>query len=248
MKNKKILKKVIIGIVLVIIVILGLIFAMAFKELQEEDILKQEVVNYSNKDLALDDFSIEVKTTGDRAYIEEAIKTYYKSLSDSIKTINSYLQDEKLINILSIDNLKSDGPNFLRSHTLINNTKNKITQEFSNISSLCEEETIKNLIDKDKLSNSEYYYDFYLSLMYTEKDLKDLKNAKEEMEILANNMNLLLDKVDEILTFFEINANYIEYSDTNINFENENLLNQYNSLINDLTIIVNNMAVAESDI
>ena len=248
MKKKKSIKKIIISIVIVIVVILGLIFAMAFKELQEEDILKQEIVNYSNKDLAVDDFPIEVKTTGDRAYIEEAVKTYYKSLSDSVKTINSYLQDEKLINILSIDNLKSDSPNFLRSHTLISTTKNKISKEFANISSLCEEDTIKNLIDKDKLSNSEYYYDFYLNLMYTEKDLEDLKNAKEEMEIIANNMNLLLDKVDEILTFFETNANDIEYSDTNINFANENLLNQYNNLVNDLTIIVNNMTVLESDV
>ena len=78
MKNKKCVKKVIVGIVITIVIILGLIFFTAFKELQEEDILKQEIVNYSNKDLATDDYSIKVKTTGDRAYVEEAIIKVYQ--------------------------------------------------------------------------------------------------------------------------------------------------------------------------
>ena len=171
MKNKKLIKKIIIGIVIVVVIIIGLIFFMAFKELQEEDILKQEIINYSNKDLSKDNYPIEVKTTGDRAYVEEAVKKYYKSLSDSVKTINSLLNDEELTNILTINSLRNDSPNYTKSHTLISDTKSKVTKELENISRLCEEDTIKNLIDKEKLSDSEYYYDFYLNHMYTEKDL-----------------------------------------------------------------------------
>ena len=248
MEKKKGIKKIIIGIVIVILIFLGLIFFMAFKELQEEDILKQEIVNYSNKDFVTDDFSIEVKTTGDRAYIEEAVKKYYKSLSDSIKAINSYLNDEELTNILTLNSLRNDSPKYLKSHELINNTKNKVTKELENISSLCEEETIKNLIDKDKLSDSEYYYEFYLDLMYTKKDLELLNATKKEMETLSTKFNEFLDKVDEILTFLETNANYIEYTDTNINFANDSLLDEYNTLVNDLTILANNMTNKESDI
>ena len=76
MKNKKGLKKIIIGIIIAVVIIIGLIFFIAFKELQEEDILKQEIINYSNKDLVKDDYPIEVKTTGDRAYVEEAVKKH----------------------------------------------------------------------------------------------------------------------------------------------------------------------------
>lgn len=248
MKNKKGLKKIIIGIVIVIVVILGLIFFTAYKELQEEDILKQEIINYSNKDLAKDDYPIEVKTTGDRAYVEEAVKKYYKSLSYSVKAINSYLNDEELTNILTVESLRNDSPNYLKSHTLISNTKSKVTKEIENISSLCEEETIKNLIDKDKLSDSEYYYDFYLNLMYTEKDLEMLNSTKEEMETLSTKLNEFLDKVDEILTFLETNANYIEYTDTDIYISDDNILNEYNNLLNELTDLANNLTNTESDI
>ena len=248
MKKKKSIKKIIIGIVIAVVIFLGLIFFMAYKELQEEDILKQEIINYSNKDLATDDYSIKVKTTGDRAYVEEAVKKYYKSLSDSVKAINSYLNDEELTNILTINSLRNDSPNYTKSHTLISNTKSKVTKELENISSLCEEDTIKNLIDKDKLSDSEYYYDFYLDLMYTEKDLEMLNNTKEEMETLSTKLNEFLDKVDEILTFLETNANYIEYTDTDIYISDDNILNEYNNLLNELTALANNMANTESDI
>ncbi len=248
MKNKKLIKKIIIGIVIVVVIIIGLIFFMAFKELQEEDILKQEIINYSNKDLSKDNYPIEVKTTGDRAYIEEAVKKYYKSLSDSVKTINSLLNDEELTNILTINSLRNDSPNYTKSHTLISDTKSKVTKELENISRLCEEDTIKNLIDKDKLSDSEYYYDFYLNLMYTEKDLEMLNSTKEEMETLSTKLNEFLDKVDEILTFLETNANYIEYTDTDIYISDNNILNKYNNLIEELKIMADNMANKENDV
>lgn len=248
MKNKKLIKKIIIGIVIVVVIIIGLIFFMAFKELQEEDILKQEIINYSNKDLSKDNYPIEVKTTGDRAYVEEAVKKYYKSLSDSVKTINSLLNDEELTNILTINSLRNDSPNYTKSHTLISDTKSKVTKELENISRLCEEDTIKNLIDKEKLSDSEYYYDFYLNLMYTEKDLEMLKSTKEEMATLSNNLNEFLNKADEILTFLETNANYIEYTNTDIYISDNNILNKYNNLIEELKIMADNMANKENDV
>lgn len=248
MKNKKLIKKIIIGIVIVVVIIIGLIFFMAFKELQEEDILKQEIINYSNKDLSKDNYPIEVKTTGDRAYVEEAVKKYYKSLSDSVKTINSLLNDEELTNILTINSLRNDSPNYTKSHTLISDTKSKVTKELENISRLCEEDTIKNLIDKEKLSDSEYYYDFYLNLMYTKKDLENFKSTKEEMATLSNNLNEFLNKVDEILTFLEINANYIEYTNTDIYISDNNILNKYNNLIEELKIMADNMANKENDV
>ena len=248
MKNKKLIKKIIIGIVIVVVIIIGLIFFMAFKELQEEDILKQEIINYSNKDLSKDNYPIEVKTTGDRAYVEEAVKKYYKSLSDSVKTINSLLNDEELTNILTINSLRNDSPNYTKSHTLISDTKSKVTKELENISRLCEEDTIKNLIDKEKLSDSEYYYDFYLNLMYTEKDLENFKSTKEEMATLSNNLNEFLNKADEILTFLETNANYIEYTNTDIYISDNNILNKYNNLIEELKIMADNMANKENDV
>lgn len=241
MKKKKILKRVIIIIGIILALFLALIMYEVINELQEEKVLKQEIINYSNKDLATDDFSITVKTSGDCAYVEEAVKRFYKELSDDVKTINLYLTNDKLNNILSYESLIKDKPNYTLSHSTVNVARNKINESFDSIKELSKEKTIKNLIDKDKLENSEYYYDLYLNLMYTEKDLEDLEKLRKDMETISNNLNQYLNKIDEILYFLENNNSKVIYSNNMIYFETTAELNQYKQLLSDLNELGNNL-------
>ena len=78
-KKHKTLKRVILAIVAIVVVLATIIIYFVVKDLQQEELLKQEIVNYSNKNLGTDDFPIVVKTTGDYAYVEEAVKKYYKN-------------------------------------------------------------------------------------------------------------------------------------------------------------------------
>ena len=65
-----------------VFIITGILFAIfgfiigysVVKDLEQEELLKQEIINYSNKNIATDNFEITVKTKGDYAYVEEAIK------------------------------------------------------------------------------------------------------------------------------------------------------------------------------
>lgn len=239
MKNKKIIKIIIISIVSIFILFSALIAYLVVKDLKQEEILKKEIINYSNMDLYKDDFKITVKTSGDYAYVEEAVKKYYKKLSDNVKTLEFYLNDKKLGNILSASNLVQDKPNFASSHTLIKNTKEKITKSINNISDLCDEKTIKSLLDKAKLDDDEYYYDLYLQLMYTKEDVKEFKKLKQEMKSLSLNLNKFLDKIDEILGFLEKNNSNTKYTSEGVYFNSEKTLNEYKTLINELNEIGN---------
>ena len=247
MKKNKILKKVVISILVIFSLFLALIVYIAVKQIQEEKVLKQEIINYSNKDLATDNFSITVKTSGDCAYVEEAVKKFYKELSDDVKTINLYLNNDKLTNILSYENLVKDKPNFTLSHSTVKIARDKINESFDSIKRLSEEKTIKNLIDKDKLEDSDYYYDLYLSLMYTEKDLDALKELRKEMENLSSNLNQFLDKVDEILYFLEENNSKVIYSNNMIYFATDTQLNQYKQLLSELDVLGNNLTSKEKN-
>ena len=239
--KKKTLKKAIIIFLILIAIFISLITFLAIKELKEEDILKQEIINFSNKDLITDTYKIEVKTTGDRAYIEETVKKYYKKLSDNIKKYTKALSNEDLINILSIENLKEDRKDYLKSHQIINNTKNIINESLNNIINLCQEDTIKELIDKDKLQDSEYYYDFYLDLMYTKKDIEKLKETKEKIKSINVYLIEYLNKIEELLKFLSIKDSVIDYTDTNIIFENQEDLNIYNKYLDELNITTTNL-------
>lgn len=238
MKQKKKRKsKILIIIGIILMICIGGFVYLVIEDLKQEDILKQEIVNVSNKDLLTDNFNIEVKTKGDYAYIEEAVKKYYQELSNSVKIIHNYLNDESLINILSADNLASDQPNFTNSYQTLEKTKTNVTESIQAIATLCEEETIKNLIDKEKVDD--YSYELYLKLMYTKDDLKSLQETKQEAETLSQNLTLFLDKVKEILDMLAKNSNHWTIENSQIYFDTDNLVTEYNNLYNELNQIAN---------
>ncbi len=240
-KTKKPLKIVILSVLGVILLLGIIITVIAVKELKQEDVLKQEIINYSNMDLIKDDYKINVKTTGDCAYVEEAIKKYFKELSDNLKGINHYLNSDELTNILSYDNLKKDKPTFKESKNTITKTKTNINKYIDNINNLVSEKTIKSLIDKDKLEDGDYYYDLYLNLIYTKQDQKDYEEIKQDMTNLKKSLNKFLDKTNEIIKLLETKNESIEYKDNNVYFESQSDLDKYQKLLEDLKKISSNI-------
>lgn len=75
-------------------------------------------------------------------------------------------------------------------------SRTNTTVAIKNIVHLCEEETIKNLIDQDKVDN--YSYELYLQLMYTEEDLKTLKETKKWKPFVTEKFSTYEKKDDQI--------------------------------------------------
>ena len=234
---KKGLKKVLIVIGVIILILAIIIGYAVYKDLKQEEVLKKEIINLTNKDLLEDNYNIDIKTTGDYAYVENAIKKYYKELSDNVKKINYSLDDEELQNILAPENLEKDRPNFTNSRILLKNAKKTATDSLQKIATLCDENYIKNLLDKEKVSD--YYLEFYQKIMYTEQDIKTLLETKEEMETLSTNLNLFLDKVEEILSMLERNNKDWYIEEKQIYFQTEEEVNEYNKLYEELKTIAN---------
>ena len=235
-KNNGIIKKVIIVIAVIILIFCVLIGYAVYNMTKQEEVLTQEVINWSNKNLLKDNFEINIKTKGEYAYVENAIKKFYKKLSNNVKQLYYYLESDELTNILSIENLQNDRPNFIKSNNTISTVKANATTAINNIASLCDEETIKSLLDKDKVDD--YYIDIYKKLMYTEQDLKNFKETKAEMEELSKNLNIFLDKIQEILNLLEKNNNNWMIENGQLYFSSDSLVNQYNTLYKELQTIV----------
>ena len=231
-------KRILLIIGIIIIIICGGVGYYFYLMNTQEDMLKQEIINYTNKDLLKDDYIVNVKTKGNYAYIEEAIKKYYQELSNNIKTINNYLIDSELEKIMTPSNLEEDRPKFNNSKKTLDDAKKEINSSMDKIKKLCEEDYIKSLIN-DKIKD-DYYQKLYNSLMYNEKDLKDLNNIKIDTEELSNNLTLFLDKSKEILTFLEKNDKYWNIEKSSVYITNENVLNEYNKIYKELKDIVDN--------
>lgn len=217
---------------------------------KEKDLLEKEILAFQDKDLSRDDFTVKVKTKKSYAYIEETIKKYYKDLSDNIKSINYYLSNNNFIEILSIEQLKKDRPNYTFSHVTVKSTKSKINKALENIDNLCSEENIKNLIDKKKFHDYDrkYFSDLFLDTIYSNGEAIKLDNTKEEMDRLSKDLNTFLDKIDKVLTFLHDNDDDLELSSTKgIIFEDEDISNSYKKLYNELQEIAGNFEKASEE-
>ncbi len=231
--KEKVMKKKIAWIVgIIVVIVVAVIAYMVVSDSKQEELLKQEIVNLSNKDLAKDDFSIEVKTKGDYAYIEESIKKYYKELSDNVKKSNELMSDEDLINILSPSNLAQEDETMDASYQKVTQAKVQMQQVLQNMMDLCTEEKILSLIDKEKVDS--YYYDLYKELMYTEEDLKELEETRKSAENLANTLDDFFDKVLEILDFLQDNYGDWYVEDDQLYLLTDEQVEQYNQLYEEL--------------
>ena len=231
-------KKLIMLIGIIILVICGGVGYYFYLISVQEDVLKSEVINYSNKDLYKDDYMVDVKTKGDYAYIEESIKNYYRELSNHVKKIRNYLIDEDLQNLMIPDNLEKDRPKFLDSYKLIDDTKKEINESKEKIIELCSREYIKNLVS-DRIRD-EYYIKLYDSLMNTDKDIEELKDVRVDMEELSNNLNVFLDKVKELLEVLEKNNDSWSVEDNVILISDKSILNEYNNKYKELKDVIDN--------
>lgn len=96
---------------------MGAIFV--FKTAMKEIKVEEEIADI-NKLVSAGDFSSNLLysklnrtvSSGDYALVEKAIKNYIKDVVLYIDKINELSRDEKLFDILSIDNIREDGPDF----------------------------------------------------------------------------------------------------------------------------------------
>ena len=192
---------------------------------RQEELLKKEIINLVKKDLYKDNYDIEIMTKGKYSKKEKKLKIHYKELSNNNKLINNYLDNQDLINVLSLDNIKNNAPNFESNYNLVNNVRDKLNSSISIVINLSSEDSIKEILD-------------YKELGYIKNELKDLKSIKEETQIIVDDLNTFLDKVEVILNLLKNNSNNWYIKDNELYFKNNKLVNEYNNLYKDLNSYV----------
>ena len=123
------------AIIIVLIVIIGVIaigigLYNDFK--QEGELISEckEIMDLSNAE-NLDTEKINEMLTrrisaGEYLQVEDALKEYLRARFQNVTRITEILNNEKLENILTIDNYKNDGPEFATTKEYIENTKQEL--------------------------------------------------------------------------------------------------------------------------
>ena len=229
-------KKILIILLLIIVIALAVIGYFVYHDMMQEDKLKKELLEINELSNAetididtINDRLDRIVTTGDYAIVEEAFKSYLRDNFDNIMKIAEILNDEKLSSLLTVQNYKEDGKDFIESKNYITNIKTTLEECKNKYTEFFTEDKAMSYINGKGLDS--YYID-----LYKNEFVGDMSSASQDttMQDSISEIIELLNTSEEILNLLSENQNAWEIDEDNIVFNNETLLNKYNTLIDSI--------------
>lgn len=233
--KKKIIVGIIIAIVAVAVIVAGVMAINIADRAKQEQQLIDEINALTQSDIMTEDIDMTIKTTGDFAVVETTIKEYLQEVKDKILELTSIYENETVINSMSVENLKEDGPEFTKTKEAITSTREAANKGIAELTTLLEESTMTARIEEKGLST--YYVEIFNKLMYEDDaTIQELEEVRTEL----NNQNTayisMLDKIDQIIALLSANPNAWRVTDSGeVEFSSQSVLNQYNDLVTELT-------------
>lgn len=226
-------KKIIIAIIVIVIAVIGVLGYMVISDLGQEEKLNQEfseIADLSNaENINIDELNKRLDrtvTTGDYAKVEVALKSYLKDTLKISEGIMNVLNDERITNLLTLDNYKNDGTEFTESKKFIEDTRGQLEDDKNKLSELLTKEKAMSYIENEKLDS--YYVDIYEKEFAEEIATIDDESLEKSLDEIIEILNIS----EKVLNLLSENPNSWTLTDENIVFSNESLANQYDELIN----------------
>ena len=223
-KNKKFY---IIMTLLIVLLIIGLTILL---NIANEKILRKEVNTVVNENID-SDYKINCKSRFGYCDVEEAIKTYMNEYSTRLKEIKNVSTDKTLANILSIDNIKKDGPGFDKSIEYLKSTLSKYDTNVDKLIKMSDKTYLNNYINT--YTKSKKYIELYKEIIEDENVYSKVDNSEElkkNKENVDNNIKVSI----EVLEFLKKNSKNWKIESNIIKFNDYKLLDQYNAYVKKL--------------
>ena len=236
---KKSKKKVIITVVVILVLILlvagGFIFYhgnQTGKLIAEVNKLSEIQMTNADGTLVEEPIDMEIKTTGSYAVVEETFKNYMNEIVTDTQALVDALDQEKIMNLVSIDNMKEDGPDFINSKEEITTMRDAISNYVAKMESLANEETLLSRIDDKDIG--EYYKELYRQLATDEESGVSLKDAIDDLKTNEEEAVQALNDLESIFNFLSDNKAKWQIEGEQIVFTTESSYEEYTNLMESL--------------
>lgn len=221
-----------INIILICIIIIGLVgVGLVFVRNSQE-----KKLNTISKELTIDNaindnIDSNIHTIFIYSKVEKALKDYYIRYGKDYNKINSIMEESELINILSINNYKDDGPEFNVSFDYINKKKKEFDKYIDDLMKISTEEYINSYIEK--YTKFGYSKKLYKDIIDRKKLINTLESKYGENKRYKEKVDKQFDGVIETLEFLKENKDNWKIESNVIKFNKSELLEQYNKLISE---------------
>ena len=238
-EGKKSKKKVIITIIIVVVIVLlaggGFIFYhgnQTGKLIAEVNKMAEVQVINDDGSLVESPIDMEIKTTGSYAVVEETLKSYMNEIITETQEVVKSLDEDKIMNLVSIDNIKEDGPDFTNSKAEIANMREAIDIYVSRMEENTKEDNLLSRIDDKNVS--QYYKELYKQLAIDEESGASMKSAIEELKTAQEQAKVALDDLESIFNFLSENKNEWQVEGEQIVFTTQSAYDEYTNLMSTL--------------
>lgn len=200
------------------------------RDMRSRNIIKKEVIALSELQFTKDNFNTDIKSNGEYAVVETAIKKYLDDYATEVQIVLSVKDDEVLKSLLDSDNLFRDGPLFEESFEYLLLTKNNFNYNM---------DILMNRVSEDAINNYIYNYDvdyndveLYSNLLVDYNILGKIEEMQERLKDERIIIDSYIDSINDVLTYLKNNSNMYNMVDGKIVFYDEVMQNHYNDLIN----------------
>ena len=237
--GKKSKKKIVITVVLIVVIILLAVGGFVFYHSNQTGKLIAEVNKLSEIKMVNDDgtlvespIDMQIKTTGSYAVVEETFKNYMNEIVADTQALVDTLDQEKIMNLVSIDNMKEDGPDFTKSKEEITTMRDAISNYVTKMEPLANEEILLSRIDDKDVG--EYYKELYRQLATDEESGASLKDAIDELKTNEEDAAQALNDLESIMNFLSKHKDEWQIEGEQIVFTTESSYEEYSNLMESL--------------
>lgn len=238
--NKKSKKGLIIAIIVIVAILaIGVVGYFAYQGQQvallTAEIQKAVAIAPTNADGSINENAVidmEIKTKGDYAIVEETLKTYLNETLTLAKNAGNVFDQKAIENVVSIENIKKDGPDFVETKAKLAEMKKNGEEYIDKFIALCNEENLLAAIDEKPVND--YYKELYKQLATDENAGEELAKTVEELKGAKTTITESFDYLNNIVEFLSKNKVSWTVQGDQIVFFSQAKLNEYNKLVSEV--------------
>ena len=216
----------VISFLIIDLLLIGSILIM--RDFTGKNLLKNEVNALIELDFKKDKYNTEIKSIGSYAVAEEALKKYLDDYAVEVQNVLRVRYDQRLNNMLTIDNYNEEAPFYTDSLNYLDNLRNNFNYNIDILMERVSEEAIYNHInnydaDKDSVN-------IYNNILIESNLVKKIEDNQNELIKKRIEINSYIDSIYDVLVFLRDNPYYSVISEK-IVFSDEGMQNKYYELI-----------------
>lgn len=219
-------RKLFLFICFIIIDLLLVSGILLLRDVTLKNILSNEVNALGALNFFKDDYSYSIKSRGNYAVIEEAIKDYLSNYATLVQKVANASNGVELSGLLLTSSIESDGPLFEQTLKYLDEYQVEFNQDMDEVFYYLDDNlSIDNYITQytDNQEVIELYQELITKNHFSEK----LENSKQQLVVERIDTNSYIDSVRAVIMFLKDNSNNYTISNGQVTFNDSNLLNEY---------------------